>query len=181
MTAPILVIPEGNEGYVVYSYASWQALGCVLMQNGKVVAYASRQLKPHELNDPTHDLELAAVIFDLKIWRHYLYGPQCEIYTDHKILKYIFTQKELNLRQQCWLKLLKDYTLYIKYHPGKANVIADALTRKPKGMITSLVTTNLYLLKELEKLQIEIVLPSQQINLAALQITSSIVERIKEG
>ena len=98
VTAPILVISEGNKGYVVYSDASRQGLGCILMQNGKVVAYASKQLKPDELNYPTHDLELAAVIFALKILRHYLYGARCEIYTDHKSLKYIFTQKELNLR-----------------------------------------------------------------------------------
>ena len=100
MTAPVLTIPEGNEGYVVYSDALRQGLGCVLMQNGKVIAYASRQLKPHELNYPTHDLELAAVIFALKIWRHYLYGTRSAIYTDHKSLKYIFTQKKLNLRQR---------------------------------------------------------------------------------
>jgi len=89
VTAPILTIPEGNEGYVVYSDALTQGLGHVLMQNGKVVAYASRQLKPHELNYPTHDLELAAVIFVLKLWRHYLYGARCEVSTDHKSLKYI--------------------------------------------------------------------------------------------
>jgi len=93
VTAPILTIPEGNEGYVVYSGASRQGLGCVLMQNGRVVAYASRQLKPYELNYPTQNLELAAMIFALKIWRHYLYSARCEIYTDHKSLKYIFTQK----------------------------------------------------------------------------------------
>ena len=165
----------------MYSDASHQGLGCVLMQNGKVVAYASRQLKPHELNYPTRDLELAIVIFMLKIWRHYLYGVRCEIYTDHKSLKYIFTQKELNLRQRRWLELLKDYTLDIKYHPGKANVVADVLSRKPKGSIASLITTNPYLLKELEKFQVQIVLPGQQPHLAALQITSSLVERIKQG
>jgi len=91
VSAPILTVPEGNEGYMVYSDASRQGPGCVLMQNGKVVAYASRQLKPHELNYPNHDLELAAVIFALKIWRHYLYGARCEVYTDHKSLKDIFT------------------------------------------------------------------------------------------
>ena len=121
------------------------------MQNGKVVAYASRQLKPHELNYPTHNLELAAVIFALKIWRHYLYGVRCEIYTDHKSLKYTFTQKELNLWHQRWLELLKDYTLDIKYHLGKANLVADAMSRKPKVSIASLVTTNPYLLKKLER------------------------------
>jgi hypothetical protein len=98
------------------------------MQNGKVVAYASRQLKSYEKNYPTHDLELAAVVFTLKIWRHYLYGEKCEIFTDHKSLKYLFTQKELNLRQRRWLELIKDYDCVISYHPGKANVVADALS-----------------------------------------------------
>jgi len=151
------------------------------MQNGRVMAYASRQLKPQELSYPTHDLELAAVVFALKIWRHYLYGARCEIYTDHKSLKYIFTQKNLNLRQRRWLGLLKDYTLDIKYRPGKANVVADALSTKPKGMMASLLTHNPYLLKELEQLQIEVFLPGEQVHLAALQVTSTIVNRNKEG
>ena len=100
------------------------------MQDGKVVAYASRQLRPHEQNYPTHDLEFAAVVHALKIWRHYLIGNKCEIYTDHKSLKYIFTQPDLNLRQRRWLELVKDYIVEIHYHPGKANVVADALSRK---------------------------------------------------
>ena len=98
------------------------------MQDDKVIAYASRQLKVHEKNYPTHDLELAAVVFALKIWRHYLYGVHCQIYTDHKSLKYIFTQKELNMRQRRWLELVKDYDCDILYHPGKANKVADALS-----------------------------------------------------
>ena len=98
ITAPILVLPTAGERYVVFSDASRQGLGCVLMQNGKVIAYAFRQLKKHETNYPTHDLELAAVVFALKIWRHYLYGEICQIFTDHKSLKYLLTQKELNLR-----------------------------------------------------------------------------------
>ena len=98
ITAPILSIPSGSGGFVVYSDASKNGLGCVLMQNGKVIAYASRQLKEYEKKYPTHDLELAAVVFALKIWRHYLYGEKCEIYTDQKSLKYFFTQKELNMR-----------------------------------------------------------------------------------
>ena len=100
------------------------------MQAGKVIAYASRQLKEYEQRYPTHDLELAAVVFALKVWRHYLYGERCEIYTDHKSLKYFFTQKDLNMRQRQWLELVKDYDCDILYHPGKANVVADALSQK---------------------------------------------------
>ena len=105
------------------------------------MAYASRQLKPYEQNYPTHDLELAVVVFALKIWRHYLYGEQCEIFTNHKSLKYLFTKKELNMRQRRWLELLKDYDLTISYHPGKANVVADALSRKFAGNLAALLTT----------------------------------------
>ncbi|CAA0833837.1 Uncharacterized mitochondrial protein AtMg00860, partial [Striga hermonthica] len=129
-TAPVLTIPDPTLEFTIYSDASKMGLGCVLMQQGKVVAYASRQLKTHERNYPTHDLELAAVVHALKIWKHYLYGGKCEIFTDHKSLKYLFTQKELNMRQRRWLELVKDYDCTISYHPGKANVVADALSRK---------------------------------------------------
>ena len=101
-----------------------------LCKRGKVVAYASRQLKPHEKNYPTHDLELAAIVFALKIWRHYLYGENCFIYTDHKSLKYLPLQRELNLRQRRWMELIKNYDCVINYHPGKVNVVADAMSRK---------------------------------------------------
>ena len=100
------------------------------MQDGKVVAYASRELKPHEQNYPTHDLDLAAVVFALKIWRHYLCGEKCIIFTEHKSLKYRLTQKELNFRQRRWLELFKDYDCIIDYHAEKANVVVDALSRK---------------------------------------------------
>ncbi|KAJ8760411.1 hypothetical protein K2173_015078 [Erythroxylum novogranatense] len=110
--------------------SSFDRLKCMLTEEGKVVAYASRQLKTHEYNYPTHDLELAAVVFALKIWRHYLYGERCRIFTDHKSLKYLLTQKELNLRQRRWLELFKDYDCIVDYHPGKANIVADALSRK---------------------------------------------------
>ena len=125
----MLTQPTSGREYALYSDASKIGLGCVLMQDGKVVAYASRQLKPHEQNYPTHDLELVAITFSLKIWRHYLYGEKCRIFTDHKSLKYLLTQKELNLRQRRWLKLFKDYDCIIDYHPRKANVVADALSR----------------------------------------------------
>ncbi|GJX96941.1 putative reverse transcriptase domain-containing protein [Tanacetum coccineum] len=130
--APILALPEGNDNFVIYCDASLQGLGVVLMQREKVIAYASRQLKPHEENYTTHDLELGAVIFALKIWRHYLYGTKCTVFTDHKSLQHILRQKELNMRQRRWLELLADYDCEICYHPGKANVVADALSRKKR-------------------------------------------------
>ena len=148
-SAPVLTLPEGNEGFEVYSDASHQGLGCVLMQHKRVVAYASRQLKKHELNYPTHDLELAVVIFALKTWRGYLYGVTCQIFTDHKSLKYLFTQKELNLRQRRWMELLKDYDCTIDYHLGKANVVADALSRKSTGSLAYMQTIQLPLMVEL--------------------------------
>ncbi|WMV41358.1 hypothetical protein MTR67_034743 [Solanum verrucosum] len=101
------------QGFVVYCNASRVGLGCVLMQNGKVIPYSSRQLKFHEKNYPTHDLELAVVVFALKIWRYYLYGVHVDVFTDHMSLQYVFTQKELNLRQKRWLELLKDYDMCI--------------------------------------------------------------------
>ncbi|GJS89547.1 putative reverse transcriptase domain-containing protein [Tanacetum coccineum] len=130
--APILALPEGNNDFVVYYDASHQGLGAVLMQREKVIAYASRQLKPHEENYTTHDLELGAVVFALKIWRHYLYGTKCTVFTDHKSLKHILDQKELNMRQRRWLELLADYDCEIRYHPRKANVVADALIQKER-------------------------------------------------
>jgi hypothetical protein len=125
-----LVLAQPNMSFDVYCDASRIGLGCVLMQEGQVVAYASCQLKRHEENYPTHDLELVTVVHALKIWRHYLFGNHCNIYTDHKSLKYIFTQSNLNMRQHRWLELIKDYDLQVYYHPRKANVVADALRRK---------------------------------------------------
>ncbi|GJW48723.1 putative nucleotidyltransferase, ribonuclease H [Tanacetum coccineum] len=130
--ALILALPEGNNNFVVYCDASLQGLGAVLMQREKVIAYASRQLKPREENYTTHDLELGAVVFALKTWRHYLYGTKCSVFTDHKSLQHILDQKELNMRQCRWLELLADYDCEIRYHPGKANVVADALSRKER-------------------------------------------------
>jgi hypothetical protein len=130
VTAPVLTLPMESVGYVVYTDASKKGLGCVHMQQGWVVAYALRQLKEHEKNYPTHDLELATVVYALKIWRHYLYGEKCEIHMDHQSLKYIFTQRDFNMRQRIWLKVLKDYDSKMFYHPTKANVVADALSRK---------------------------------------------------
>jgi hypothetical protein len=132
-TAAVLTLPDIHQDFVVFCDASRQGLGCVLMQNEKVIAYTSRLLKPHEQNYPTHDLELAAKVHALKIWRHYLIGNKCHIFTEHKSLKYIFTQLDLNLRQRRWLELIKDYDLEIDYHLREANMVADALSRKPFG------------------------------------------------
>ncbi|GJW78938.1 putative reverse transcriptase domain-containing protein, partial [Tanacetum coccineum] len=128
-SAPILALPEGTEDFVVYCDASLKRYGAILMQREKVIAYASRQLKVYEENYTTHDLELGAVVFALRLWRHYLYGTKCVVFTDHKSLQYILNQKELNLRQQRWIELLSDYDCEIRYHPGKANVVDDALSQ----------------------------------------------------
>nr|GFA79273.1 putative reverse transcriptase domain-containing protein [Tanacetum cinerariifolium] len=130
--APVLALLDGPKDFVVYCDASGLGLGCVLMQRGKVIAYASRQFKIHENNYTTHDLELGAVVFSRKIWRHYLYGTKSVIYTDHKSLQHIFIHKELNMSQRRWIELFSDYDCEILYHPGKANVVADALSRKER-------------------------------------------------
>ncbi|GKC74877.1 putative reverse transcriptase domain-containing protein [Tanacetum coccineum] len=130
-SVPILALPQGAEKFIVYCDTSHKGLGAVLMQNKKVIAYASRQLKIHEKNYTTHDLELGAVVFALKIWRHYLYGTKCTVFTDHKSLQYILDQKELNMRQRRWLESLSDYECQIRYHPGKANVTE---AQKPENL-----------------------------------------------
>ncbi|KAK1680723.1 hypothetical protein QYE76_041571 [Lolium multiflorum] len=155
-TAPILIMPDITKPFDVYCDASKIGLGCVLMQEGRVISYLSRQLKPHEQNYPTHDLELAAVVLALKVWRHYLMGNRCEIYSDHKSLKYIFTQKELNMRQRRWLELIKDYDMEIHYHPGKANVVADALSRLPCQLNSMIAEEQPSLHQEFEQFRMEL-------------------------
>ena len=179
VSAPILTLPSPGGGFIIYSDACKTGLGCVLMQHGHVVAYASRQLKPFEENYPIHDLELAAVIFALKIWRHYLYGEACEVFTDHKSLKYIFTQKELNMRQRRWLELLKDYDLTISYHPGKANVVADALSRKSFSSLAALITSQRPILEDMRRMELQVVLQDTRAYLASLVLRPTIFERIK--
>jgi hypothetical protein len=125
----MLALLEGSKGFMVYGYASKKGLGCVLMQHDKVIAYASKQLKTYEMNYLVHDLELAIVVFALWVWRYYLYGAQVQIFTDHKSLKYLMTQKELN----------KDYVCITEYHPGKVNLVTDALSQKSKEVINGLM------------------------------------------
>nr|GEX40526.1 reverse transcriptase domain-containing protein [Tanacetum cinerariifolium] len=124
--------PEGSGEVIMYCDASVKGFGAALMQRENVIAYASHQLKSHEENYMTHDLELGAVVFALRLWRHYLYGTKCIVYTDHKSLQYILDQRELNMRQCRWNELLSDYDCEISYHPGKSNVVADALSRKER-------------------------------------------------
>ncbi|GJT73928.1 putative reverse transcriptase domain-containing protein [Tanacetum coccineum] len=162
-SALILALPEGSGDFVVYCDVSHKGLGDVLMQRDKVIAYASRQLKIHEKNYITHDLELGSVVFALKIWRHYLYRTKCTVFTDHKSLQHILDQKELNTRQRRWLKLLSDYDCDIRYHLGKANVVADALSRKeriePLRVRALVMTIGLDLPKQILKAQIEALKP----------------------
>jgi hypothetical protein len=156
-TALVLAQPDSTKSFDVYCDASGTGLGCVLMQDNRVIAYASRALRPHEQNYPTHDLELAAVVHALKIWRHYLMGAHCNIYTDHKSLKYIFTQADLNMRQIRWLELIKDYDLEVHYHPGKANVVANALSWKAQCNCVTMDSKIATLCEELCKLNMEVV------------------------
>ncbi|WOG86435.1 hypothetical protein DCAR_0205639 [Daucus carota subsp. sativus] len=179
-SAPVLTTPSGQGGFVVYSDASQQGLGCVLMQYGKVIAYASRQLRPHEKSYPVHDLELAAIVFALKIWRHYLYGETFQIFTDHKSLKYLMSQKELNMRQRRWVELLKDYDCTLEYHPGKANIVADALSRKCSS-VANLQGSTFPSLVELRKMNIGLEVDTCGVLLATLNIRPVLKERIQKA
>jgi hypothetical protein len=177
-TASVLAQPNIHKNFDVYCDASRVSLGCVLMQEGQVVAYASRQLKRHEENYPTHDLELAAIVHALKIWRHYLLGNHCNIYTDHKSLKYIFTQSDLNMRQRRWLELIKDYDLEVYYHLGKANVVANALSRKAQCNCLTMGPPLHTLCDEFWKLEMGMVMEGY---LGALIIKSELYYQIKEA
>jgi hypothetical protein len=181
ITAPILILPSGTEGFVVYSDASRKGLGCVLIQHGKVVAYTSRQLKTHEINYPVHDLELAVVVFALRVWRHYLYGSQVQIFTDHKSLKYLMSQKELNMRQRRWVELIKDYDYIIDYHSGKANVVADALSRKDKAIRGGPVIWNEKTMSELKRLRVVLNVSPEGSLMAQLRVKLGYREQILEA
>jgi hypothetical protein len=177
-TTPILILPDVHKPFSVYCDALYTGLGCVLMQEGRVVVYSSRQLEIHEKNYPTHDLELVAVVHALKTWRHYFYGQKCDIYMDYKSLKYIFTQSELNMKHRRWLELIKDYELKIHYHPGKANVVADALSRKSQ---VNMMTTHpmLYeLAKEFDSLSLEFLNNTQGVT---VELEPTLEQDIRKG
>nr|KYP33904.1 Retrovirus-related Pol polyprotein from transposon 17.6 [Cajanus cajan] len=178
--APVLLLLDPSKTFKVFCDASKLGLGGVLMQEGKVVAYASRQLKAHEQNYPTHDLELAAVVFVLKLWRHYLFGSRFEVFSDHKSLKYLFDQKELNMRQRRWLEFFKDYDFQLSYHPGKANVVVDALSRKSLG-VSSLMIKELHMIEEFRDMSLVCELTPKSIRLGALRVTNSLIDEIREG
>jgi ribonuclease HI len=178
VSALVLCLRDLQKEFQVYYDASHQGLGSVLMQEGRVAAYASRQLKKHETNYPTHDLELDSVVHALKTLRHYLMGKRCEVFTDHKSLKYIFTQKDLNMRQRRWLELIKDYDLSLQYHPGKANVVADALSRKAYMNCLSMEELPEDLLRGLRDLSLEVVLTGF---VASLVVQPTLMDRIREA
>jgi hypothetical protein len=176
MTTPILVMPDMEKSFSMFCDVSGQGLGCVLMQDGRMVAYASRQLRKHEVNYPTHDLDLSVVVHALKIWRHYRMGKRCELYTDHESLKYIFTQANLNLGQRRWSELIKDYDLGINYHPKKANVVVDALSRR--SHVNHLIVKSIpsELCDEFAKLKLV-----ANTEVVEMEIGSSILQEIRRG
>jgi ribonuclease HI len=186
----MLIMLDLQKGFDIYCDACRQGLGCVLMQEGHVIAYTSCQLRKHELNYDTHDLELTAVVHALKIWRHYIMGTKCQVYTDHKSLKYIFTQKDLNLRQCCWLELIKDYDLEIHYPLGKANLVADAMSRKdhvhaamvaqlPDELVEDFRRLNLGIVAHTEGITIEVE-PTLEQEIHKGQIGGAIIQAIKD-
>ena len=176
-SALILIVPDMGQGYTVYCDASRAGLGCVLIQSGRVVAYGSLQLKNHEQNYPRHDMELAAVVFALKIWRHYLYGEEFEVYSDHKSLKYIFTQRDLNMRQRGWMEFLEDYDFTLHYHPDKENVVADALSRKSRGVLASIASREWRMLETMGQFRLKYNEQAQG-TLGSLVATPSLLSRV---
>ena len=178
-SAPILIVSDKGQRYIVYFDASRAGLGCVLMQSGRVVAYGSCQLKNHEQNYPTHNMELAVVVFALKIWRHYLYGEEFKVYSDHKSLKYIFAQRDLNMRQRRWMEVLEDYDFTLHYHPGKANVVADALSRKSPGALAGIASREWRMLEIVGQFGLQYREQAQG-TLGSLIATSSLLSRVIE-
>jgi len=178
--APVLAIPDLEKRYIIFCDASSKGLGSVLMQGDNVIAYASRQLKTHEENYPTHDLELTAIVFALKIWRHHLYGAQFDLFSDHKSLKYLFDQKDLNMRQRRWMEYLKDFDFDLKYHPRKANVVADALSRKALAQVeVSMHTCGLY--EKVQELNLTVTEIGEGIMLQKLEISCDLRSRIVQA
>ena len=174
----MLAIHDTTKMFEVYYDASYQGLGCVLMQDKRPVAYASRQLKVHEKNYPTHNLELAAAVFALKTWRHYLYGSQFQVFNNHKSLKYLFDQKELNMRHRRWMEYLKDYDFELLYHPGKANVIADVLSRK-RVHVPAIMIKELELIEQLRDMNPGLDTGAGHIRYSMLRFTNEFLDEVR--
>ena len=149
------------------------------MQSGRVVAYGSRQLKNHEKNYPTHDMELAAIVFALKIWRHYLYDEEFEVYSDHKSPKYIFTQRDLNMRQRRWMEFLEDYDFTLHYHPGKENVVVDALSQKTRGALASMASREWRMLETVGQFGLQYSEQAQGVMVSLVAMPSLLVKVIE--
>ena len=164
----------------MYCDASRDELGCVLMQFERVVAYGSRQLKNHEQNYPTHDLELATIVFTLKIWYHYLYDKQIEVFLDHKSLMYIFTQWDLNMRQLRWMEYLEDYEFTLHNHLGKENLVVDALNWKSRGVLASVASREWQMLKTVGQFRLQYNDQAQGA-LGSLVATPSLMRRVIES
>ena len=179
-STPILIVSDRGQGYTVYCDASRAGLECVLMQSGRVAAYGSCQLKNHEQNYPTHDMELAAVVFSLKIWHHYLFGEEFEAYSDHKSPKYIFTRRDLNIRQRRWMEFLEDYDFTLHYHPGKVNVVAGALSWKSRGALASIASREWKMLETVGQFGLQYSEQSQG-TLGSLVATLSLLSRVIES
>jgi hypothetical protein len=141
------------------------------------VAYASRQLKIHQKNYPTHDLELAAIVFTLKIWRHYLCGCSFGVFSDHKSLKYLFDQKELNARQRRWMEFINDYDFTLQYHPGKVNVVADALSRK-RVQLSTIALKGLELLEKFRDLNLDLDSSNERVHYGMITIENELMIKI---
>ena len=165
---------------MVYYDASKDVLGCVLMQSGTIVDNSSRQLKNHERNYPMHDMELAAIAFSLKIWHHYLYGEKFEVFSDHKSLNYIFTQRDLNMRHRIWMKYLEDYDFTLQYHPGKANVMGEALSRKSRGVLDSVASREWLMLETMGQFDLQYSEQTQGV-LGSLVAMPSLLSRVIES
>ena len=179
ITSSILALPNPIGHFVIFCDASKMGLGCVLRQDRRAVAYASRQLRTHEKNYPTHDLELVAIIFALKIWRHYVYGGKFEVFSDHKSLKYLFDQKELNMRQRRWMEFLKDYDFELQYHLGKANIVTNDLSKKSLH-ISSLMIHEMNLLEKFREMNLSVTLSHDKMQLNSIQITNNLQKQIHE-
>ena len=177
--APILTLPLGSGDFVNYTDASTVGLGCVLMQDGSVIAYGSRYLKDHEKNYATHNLELAAAVFALKMWRYYIYGENFEVHSDHRRLQCLFSQKELNMRQRRLMEYIKDYDFPIIYHPRKVNVVADALSRKSVSLAS---LEGIYNFQQFEDLGVEFQLLRQGVMLENMSVSEpTFTQKIKES